>query len=352
MRVIQLTTELRLAGAERVILELSRELVGLGHEVLVISLAPIPQDRNQTIVDDLDLAGVKYDSLNLSKKNPLGIFKLRKIIKDFEVDVVHAHMIHSNLLSRFLVPRKIKLINSVHIAERRSTKGWHFLWDRWTYSKRITQTCVSNAVADFHAKKIGVDTLPVVYNGLTCPPKLNTTELKALKTEWGLAECTKIMGSVGRLNQQKGYAWLLKELNTLEIPEEEQWGLVILGEGEEREALEALVQELPSKIKCILPGFRKDAASCIGAFDLFVMPSLYEGFGLTLIEAMAQGVPIVASDVDSLPELMQHYQNGLCANRVDFMKNISTRVNTETQEGIFPFTAEKMTQDYLKYYDA
>ena len=154
MKIIQLTTELRLAGAERVILELRRELVRLGHEVLVISLAPIPKDRSQTIVDDLDLARVKYGSLNVSKKNPLGIFKLRKMIKEFGADVVHAHMIHSNLLSRFLVPRSIRLINTVHIAERRSNKGWHFLWDRWTYSKRITQTCVSNAVADFHAKKI------------------------------------------------------------------------------------------------------------------------------------------------------------------------------------------------------
>ncbi|EDM25182.1 predicted glycosyltransferase [Lentisphaera araneosa HTCC2155] len=351
MRVIQLTTELLLAGAERVILELSRELVRLGHEVLVISLAPIPQDRNQTIVDDLEQAGVKYESLNLSKKNPFGVFKLRRLLKEFKTDVVHAHMIHSNLLSRLLVPTKIQLINTVHIAERRSNKGWHFLWDRLTFSEHVTQTCVSKAVADFHAKKIGVESLPVVYNGLTCPPKLSSQTLKSLRKEWGLDHCNKIMGSVGRLNQQKGYDWFLKELKGVTVPPEEKWGLVILGEGEERTQLEALVKELPDNIKCVLPGFRSDAASCIGAFDCFVMPSNYEGFGLTLIEAMSHGVPIVANAVDSLPELMEYYDNGVCSTKINFIAQVQQAIQKSKVQGTFPFTVQKMADEYLALYE-
>lgn len=354
MHIIQLTTELRLAGAEKVILELTGALVKRGHEVTVVSLQAEPQDLNHSIIPELKALGVRVVSLGLSKFSFYKIFGLRSLLKQLKPDLIHAHMIHSNLLSRFFSPKNIPIVNTVHIAERRSSKKWHFLLDRWTFSRKVTQTCVSQAVAEHHSGKIGVDVekLPVVYNGITYPAKLTEEGISDFKKELGVNDFNQVLGSVGRLNAQKGYERLLilcQDLTT-KIPEGEQWALVIIGEGEEREVLEQLARRLPDNLRVIFPGFRKDASSAVGAFDCFLMPSLYEGFGLTLIEAMNHGLPIVCTEVDSLPELMLHYNNGFCVPWSEFGDSILKAVDYKKVDCDVPFTADIMTDNYLEIY--
>ena len=248
------------------------------------------------------------------------------------------------------------LVNTVHIAERRSSKNWHFKLDRWTFSDRLIQTCVSKAVAQFHSAKIAVkeEQLAVVHNGLSFSGSLSEKEYALLRQQWGVSECSKVLGSVGRLNSQKGYYELLNELDKISalVPAGEQWGLVLIGEGEERQKLEELLLQCPSNVKVVLPGFRKDAASCIGAFDCFLMPSIYEGFGLTLIEAMSHGVPVVCTDVDSLPELMASYGNGICVPFDKFVACIPDALKSGSVSAVFPFSGEKMTEEYLTIYRA
>ncbi len=148
---------------------------------------------------------------------------------------------------------------------------------------------------------------------------------------------------------------ILPELSK-KIPENEIWGVVILGEGRQRVQLEFLAKAIPSNIKVILPGYRKDAAECIGAFDLFVMPSRYEGFGLTLIDAMAQGVPILASNIDSLPEVICGYSNGKCIDFNDtkcaILKIFEFLNKPKIQNNVSPFTLDKMVESYIRIYDS
>jgi glycosyltransferase involved in cell wall biosynthesis len=314
MNIVQLTTELRLAGAERVILELSKGLKARGHQVWVISLMPLPAAATG-IVPDLEAAGIAVYALGVTKSAPWRMLGLRALLRRLDPDVVHAHLIHANLVSRlFCGPRNFRLVNSVHIAERRRNKAWHFWLDRLTHSRCDVQTAVSEAVRDFHSARIGLapERMPVVYNGIVPPRPMTPETQKTLRADWGMSDCNRVIGSVGRLNFQKGYDVMLGLLPELSrrLPADETWGVVIIGEGPSRAELEALVQHLPSNLKVALPGFRQDAADCAGAFDLFVMPSRYEGFGLTLAEAMGHGLPILAADIDSLPELMRHYANG------------------------------------------
>ena len=352
MKIVQVTTELTLAGAEKVILELCKGLVKKGHALSVVALKEIPDDKSQTIYQELDELGVKIYSLNLSLFSIFNIFKLKKIIRSLAPDLIHSHLIHANIFCRIFSPKRIPLVNTVHIAERRAGKWWHFFLDKMTFSKCNVQTCVSKAVAEYHSGKIGVspEKLPVVYNGLSFPEKKTDEELRALKVEWGFEDCSKIIGSVGRLNQQKGYDWFLKLLKNFSVSDGETFGIVILGEGEERENLENIARDLGPEIKCIFPGFRKDAAQCIAAFDCFVMPSNYEGFGLTLIEAMAQGVPILAHAVDSLPELMAYYENGECLTKEHFLEGLARVLSLPKKNGVYKFSADNMVAQYLEIY--
>jgi glycosyltransferase involved in cell wall biosynthesis len=154
--------------------------------------------------------------------------------------------------------------------------------------------------------------MPVVYNGVERPRAQSAAEIRGLRGEWGVSDCARVIGSVGRLDWQKGYDLFLKSLDHLAplVPSGERWGVVLLGEGPQRPALMELAAKAPACFAVRMPGFWRDAPSAAGAFDPFVMPSRYEGFGLTLAEAMGHGLPVVASAADSLPELLEGYGNG------------------------------------------
>jgi glycosyltransferase involved in cell wall biosynthesis len=426
MKIIQLITELHPAGAEKVLLNLSRELKKRGHDISVVSLQPLPE-KYTDIVDDLLEANIPVKSLNVTKFTSWKIFKLVNFIKKQIVEtqnlasktlasanlaskkntakavnsdkeentssdfakattdkkvvtlldrmdkysdihtstpqrlIIHSHLIHANLASRlvalFINRKQIRIINTIHIAEKRKSKWWHFFLDKLTFRLCDVQTAVSEAAQQHHAEKIGVskDKMPVIYNGIVPPKQLSEKGIKNLREEWGFEKCSKVIGSVGRLDWQKGYDTFLKIIPELskKIPQEKTWGIIILGEGPQRGILQKIIDEVKcTNIKIILPGYRKDAADCISALDLFIMPSRYEGFGLTLVEAMAHGVPCICSNADSLPNLIKDYPNGknIDFTADEFIKQILSHSSLEKQKPYFLFTTENMADEYLKFY--
>lgn len=358
MKIVQIITELRPAGAERVVADLCEKLKQNGHETTVISLLPLPE--KSIILDELRENEIEVVSLDLKKSALWQALKLKRIIKGIGPDIVHSHLFHPNIIARVcLRKRKYKLINTVHIAERRKSKWWHFTLDRLTRNLRDVQTAVSRAVRDFHSSKTGRKTeeMPVIYNGIKKPASLDDAQKAALKKEWDMQDCAKTIGSVGRLDWQKGYDIFLSMIRGISeiIPENEKWGIIILGEGPEREKLEKLADSHPGNISVKLPGYRDDAASCIGAFDLFVMPSRYEGFGLVLTEAMAHGVPVLVNEIDSLPELIENYPNAEKVvfenvNEAEIVKKIKALVKRGKTEPFLEFTSDSMAEQYINLY--
>ncbi len=356
MKIVLVITELRPAGAERIVAELAKGLLTKQHQVAVISLLSLPEKSN--IVDELEEANIPIFSLQLTKNSPWKVFRLCKYLKSLAPDIVHTHLLHPNIISRLTyIKRSYRLINTVHIAEKRQGKQWHFLFDKWTYWRCDCMTVVSYAVASFHANKIGVDPkqLPVIYNGCSVETNLDPQLAAQAKVKWEMQQCSKIIGSVGRLDWQKGYDLLLQTLPTLSksIPEGETWGIVILGEGPQRSELEQWQNKLAKNIKLNLPGFHPDAPKYISCFDLFVMPSRYEGFGLTLIEAMSHGVPIITSNADSLPELLEFYDNGQTADFTQIeqiVATMTTMCQRKKTKGTKRFTITEMVDKYNSLY--
>jgi hypothetical protein len=126
MRILQVITELRPAGAERIVQTLSSGLTTAGHEVKVVSLRPQPKES--FIVDRLKAAKIPVESLNVTKATPWRLARIRRTVSDFRPDIVHAHLIHANLATRLFRPSSVPLVNTLHIAERRPGKTWHFFW--------------------------------------------------------------------------------------------------------------------------------------------------------------------------------------------------------------------------------
>ena len=311
MKILMILTELAPGGAENVVLELTRRLRMHGHDVTVVSLKAEPPEGRRTIPDGLLACGAGIVYLNLSKRFFRAVLSLYRVIRTENPDVIHSHLIHPNLLSRFVnVLTHKPLVNTIHIAERRSGKGIFFLLDRLTFPLCNVCTAVSHAAACFHETKCGLkqNSIQVIYNGVDPIPPPSPEWIHSLKKKWGVENCSRIIGSVGRLDPQKGFDRFLMILPHLSarLSADQRFGIVIIGDGAERKFLETLAAEVQRQcpnLRIFLAGYRKDASSLMAMFDLFAMPSRYEGYGLALAEAVSAGIPVYCSTADSLPEL-------------------------------------------------
>lgn len=361
MKVLQILTELGPGGAERVALDLSERLLARSHAVSLISLKSPPE--NKSIEDSFLAMGIVPEFLHMDSLRDFSrIFTLRHLIRKIGPDIIHSHLMHPNLVSRLAsAGLGIPLLNTVHISERRKNKGVFFWLDGVTFPLCTACNAVSFASARFHEQAVGLPagTIDVIYNGVDPVPCPEKEVLAEYRRKWGLEECSKIIGSIGRLDWQKGFDNLLRLLPEIsaKLPPSERWGLVILGEGGRRAELEELAAKAPENLLVRLPGFLPDASRMNWLFDVFVMPSRYEGYGLSLAEAMTTGVPVVVNPVDSLPEICRFYRNHILT---DFE---SPERRSETAQRIVDFarrgriepqvisSRREMGDRYIKLYD-
>ncbi|MFA6494330.1 MAG: glycosyltransferase family 4 protein [Candidatus Paceibacterota bacterium] len=117
------------------------------------------------------------------------------------------------------------------------------------------------------------------------------------------------IGTIGELHKNKGHAYAIEALS--KFPRTENIIFFIIGEGEERNTLEKMVVELDLQEKVIFLGKKDDAASLISAFDIFLFPSVKEGFPFAILEAGMAGIPIIASAVGGIPEIITDMQTGI-----------------------------------------
>ena len=360
MKVLFVITGLFPGGAEKIVLELVRSLLRDGHHAAVVSLLKEPQGKVRTVVDHLEQLGVRPYFLNLSHRSFFRIFRLRKIIRSEAPDIVHSHLMHANLAARLVrLFCRFTLVNTIHIAEKRSSAKIRllFLLDRLSIHLAKVCTTVSQAAARFHEQRCGLpqNFIRVIYNGSDPVRPATPEKISAFKQQWALSEVTKVIGSIGRLDYQKGYDLFLRSLPSLAplIPRGERWGILLIGDGPEREKLADMAAEIEREypaLHIVMPGYLPDASAWLPVLDLFVMPSRYEGFGLTLTEALSLGIPSLCSQADSLPELCAFSpENTLSADFTDpkMTEIYRTALSLRKSPGKLFHTTEQMTAEYL-----
>ncbi|MCO5168446.1 MAG: glycosyltransferase [Planctomycetes bacterium] len=302
-RVLLLTTELRPAGAERVIYELATRLDPARHQVVVASLRS-PGGDDGDVARALVARGVPVVPLRLGGKLDVGgAWRLARLVHRLRPHVLHAHLFHANLAARLLgrLAGARRVVSTVHVVERRPLPA-RFLLERLTARLDDRTACVSQAVARFALARLGAapGRLVVVRNGIDLAPFAALPARDEARAALGLPSDGLLVGAVGRLDPQKGFDVLLDAFARLEA----EATLVVAGAGPEEAALRARAARLGLGGRAVLLGHRPDVPQVLAALDVFCMPSRWEGFGLALVEAMAAGLPVVVSDVDSLPEVL------------------------------------------------
>lgn len=290
MNILYVVTGLGGGGAEKVVADLSDQMSKRGHQVKILYL------KGKDVIvkpacDEIELVYLGFEGIgnfySASKK-------FQRIIKEFNPDVVHSHMVHANIFSRLnrVFVKLNKLICTAHNANEGGVL--RMIGYKLTNNLSDINTNVSfEAVESFIKKKAFDKNAIAIYNGI---------DLNKFKFIEKKNNSIKNILAVGRLNIQKDYPNLLKALSLL--PEEYLFRLSIAGEGEERESIESLIRSYKLESKVQLLGRRNDIPELFSKADIFVLSSAYEGFGLVVAEAMASNTFVVGTDCGGVKEVM------------------------------------------------
>ena len=241
---------------------------------------------------------------------------LRTLIRHERIDIVHTHHI-GPLIHAFLAglgTRRWRWIHTEHIRPDVDTgySPWLTRVGSWIFSSADMVTGVSDAVgAYFHERRrVPHDRVRVIYNAVDVDRFADRHDSAAKRRDLGIPPDAWVIGLVANLRPQKNHELLLHAFARL-LSKEPVARLVLAGDGNLRGALEALAHQLGVQEQVHFLGARSDIPELFATFDVYCLPSHYEGMPLTLFEAMAAGKPVVATDVVGIGEVVTHSKTGL-----------------------------------------
>ena len=237
-------------------------------------------------------------------------WRLSRVVRKLRPDVVHAHDPHGVAMAALALSFAGGAPAPVLVASRRvdfHLKGNSL--SRWKYRQVDCFITASEAIRQMLvADGIPSSRTVTVHEGIDVEHAEAAARVNLHEAFW-LPHHAPIVGNVAALVPHKGQRYLVDAAHLVvqEVPDAR---FVILGEGELREHLERQVREYRLEKHVLLPGFRTDVLGCIKGFDLFVMSSVTEGLGTSLLDAMACGKPVVATDAGGIPEVVDQGVTG------------------------------------------
>lgn len=293
MRILYVITGLGLGGAEKVVCDLADQMNILGNQVKIAYLtggALVKPNSSEIEIIALSLNSAS-DFLKSSKK-------YKNLIRKFKPDIVHAHMVHANIFARInrigcQIP---KLICTAHNSNEGGKN--RMLAYRYTNFLSDINTNVSQEASESLIKKGAFDSknLITVYNGI------DLKKFDSIYISKASDEITFL--SVGRFNEQKDYPNLFKAIQILRNKTTEKVKFYIAGDGDLREQLEQLIIDLDISDYVVLLGKRSDIPHLLNKANYFVLSSKHEGLPTVVIEAMACGTFVIATDCGGSSEIL------------------------------------------------
>ncbi|MEK7586907.1 MAG: glycosyltransferase [Patescibacteria group bacterium] len=322
-KILFLITKGNWGGAQRYVFDLANAFKNRGFEVMVGHGADtaLAEKLNHQNIRTFALKNLGRD-INLFA-DILGFFEILKILKRERPTVLHINSPKIGGLGA-LAGRLTGVKKIVYTAH-----GWPFNEDRNWFSKLIIkkiswltimlshQTIVigEKEKADVKNWWLIKNKITLIHNGINAPNFLTRDEARRKLMEVGnLPESIKNnfwVGMIGELHKNKGYEYAIKAIKNLNA------NLLIIGEGEERESLQKIIQENNLQDKVFLLGFIANAADYLPAFDTYLLSSIKEGLPYVLMEAGHAGLPVVASKVGAISDIIEDEKTGFIVKPKD-----------------------------------
>lgn len=321
-RILYIITKSNFGGAQRYVFELAKRSKQEGFETAVAL------GGNGILKNKLEDEGIQVFSLDSAqrdisiKKEFKLLFRLLRIVRDYKPTVLHLNSPKIGGLGA-VVGRLCKVQNIIY-----TNHGWAFKEDRTAWQLGLIRffswlTIFFNkkVIVLSETEKSFVSSWPFAKNKLAVIPNgLSKFELKTkeeslkelLGTRYPVADNTLILGTISELHKNKGLSYAIEGIRMFcdHFPEQKVI-FIVIGEGERRKELEALVAAKKLSGKVFLVGQVEDARSYLKAFDVFILSSVKEGLPYAILEAGVSGVPVISTSVGAIPEIIRNFETGL-----------------------------------------
>ncbi len=361
LNILYLLPELNVGGVETHVCALSLGMQAMGHNVTIVS-------NGGVMVPALKQRGIDHIELPVHRKSALTINnmanRLRKIIIEKNIHIVHAHSRVPAWAGLFAT----KHLDTAFVITAHGLYAPHMGSRVMAGGDRII--CVSGRIMNHMAERLNADRsrMTVVYNGINIDDARAATSSAlpraAIRRELGLPPDSPVIGSIGRLTNTKGLRYLIDAFCQLkkDVP-----GIkaILVGDGPMKKDLQDRTAELGLADDLLFTGLRSDIFSVFNALDAYVVSSLSEGFPMGCLEAMAARVPIIATRVGGIPEMLEHERTALLAEpkspedltagvkRILSDRDLATRITDAGYHDVVNrFSESRMISEILKtYYD-
>lgn len=310
IRLVLMCQHLTMGGAEELVLGVATHLPKDRYDVRVVCLT-----AEGIIAQELRQSGIHVDVLpgEPGPRDPRAFARLVGYLRSWRPHVVHTFLLNACLYGRLAaivagVPRILAAEQNVYLRKARK----HALMERFLAQRTYRVVACCEAVSAFYQRQVGLGPgrMAVILNAVRYDQFLPLPDPNASRAALGIEVDRPTIGVIGRLTRQKGQDVLFRSVAMARgcLPNLQ---VVVAGQGEERAALERLVNELGIQQQVRFVGVRRDREYLYGALDAFVLPSRWEGLSLALAEAVGAGVPTVATNVGGNAEVIEAGKTGL-----------------------------------------
>ena len=305
MNILFIANHINVGGISSYLLTLASGLIGHGHNVYLAS-------SGGELSGKFAATGVKHIEIPLRTKKEVSpkiivsFLKLRKEVKKYNIDLIHSNsrttQVLGNLLSRYC--RKPHIFTCHGFFKPKLSRKLFPCWGNLVIA--ISQEVKEHLISDF---KLDEKMVRVINNGIDLQGFGDFSGRQGFRESLGIGNIP-LVGIVARLSDVKGHAYLFKAMPNV-LKSFPSVKLLVVGEGKMKDVLIKEADDLAIKDSVLFLAQVGGTENVLAGLDVFVMPSLQEGLGLALMEAMAQGLAVVGSAVGGIKTLIKDGQNGL-----------------------------------------
>lgn len=307
-RVLFLAHTFAVGGAEEMVLNLVRHLPKAFEPAVVCLQEAGP------IGEEIARTGVPFHVLGITPglRRPFDLLRLQRFLYECEPTIVHTFLLTGSLYGRFAaMMARVPIVIGTEVNIYQRKRPLHRIAERWLMRHTDVVVASAESVRAFYIEQVRADPsrVTVIHNAVDWSQLQTTLTRAQVRSETGVPADVPLAGIIARLTEQKAHHVLFDAM--AQHPDLQSLHLLAVGDGELRADLRSRVEKLGLGARVHFAGARRDLGNVLAAIDLFVMPSLWEGLPLSLVLAMGAGLPVVATRVAGIPEVVEDGVNGL-----------------------------------------